>query len=193
MSQNKFTKKTPTQKRRARKLYIEGWDMKKIAEDLDVNLNTLTNWKKKYKWNRTFEKTEEELSEEETSQLIKEQMSISQKTQKEILYRLNEQSKVRETIKNIRNSFNKLVKEEKVTKKDVMTFTKAMNTAQSQLMGEQTLFKLMAHGLEIVRPKTNAQYNFMKQDNNNVVIKVNIPKGVREKLDEIQLSQRGEE
>lgn len=191
MSKGKTSEKS-SQREKARKLYVEGWNMKQIAKELGVSQNTIANWKKKHKWDKALEKSREEMSTEETSQLVNEQMEISKKTQKELLHRLNEQNKVRETIKNIRESFNKLVEEGKVTKKDVASFTKAMNTAQSQLMGEQTLFKLMAHGLEIVRPKTNAQYNFMKQDNsNNVEIKVNIPQEVREKLNEIQLYPRG--
>ena len=34
----------------------------------------------------------------------------------------------------------------------------------------QTVTMIMKHGLEVVRPKSIAQYNFMKQENNNIGI-----------------------
>lgn len=173
----------------ARDLYFEGYSLAKISKKLKVHRRTLTDWKKNFKWEEGKTKAAEKMSEDINTRIIEEQLNISQKAQTELLLRLEEQEKVRATIDNLRKAWDSLVQKGDVKKKDIQTFTRAMSLAQGQLLNEQTLFKIMVHGLEIIRPKTVAQYNFLRQDNNNnnLLVKVNIPTNVKEMLNELKI------
>lgn len=118
---------------KAIELYINNLSLEKIAENLNLSVSTIKEWKKKFDWDNIREKTIQKISEKQPdkySEIISQQMEIGLLAQKELL--------------------NRLKKEYPDIK-------------------ENDLINIMKHSLEVVRPKTVSQYNFMKQENNTII------------------------
>jgi len=108
---------------------------------------------------------------ENHQEIIDEQIRIVEKAQSSLLYMLDHQPQIRVELEKLKKGFSEMCEElhnkgEKPSKEDYNTFYEALRALYSQLMGPIPLIKVMEHGLNVIRPKTMAQYNFVKQETN---------------------------
>ena len=169
---------------KAFKLYIEGESVKTICRKLNVNKRQLTKWMTRHNWEKSREKALEKHKDVITDFIIDQQIEIVKSAQKELVDRLKRQEKARALKTRLEEHFNQLLSNGEISDGDLNAFNKAMAVVNRDMMNDTSLIKLMTHGLDIVRPKTINEMNFMKQDNNNLQILVNIPENVKEMLNE---------
>lgn len=159
-------------KQKALSLYLNSLSIEKISEQTKVNTATIKNWKKRYKWDEIKNKTIQKISDnspEKYSKIISDQIKIGDLAQKELIIRLERQEKNKEEIIKLQEYLNPyLIKEEKSDEdKEIIANTiEVLKGKYKELMGNYDLINIEKHSLEVVRPKTQTQFNFLKQDNN---------------------------
>lgn len=161
--------KTNTQKEKAKALYIDNYSILKISKEIGVAKTTVQKWIKKYDWKEAREKAINaavQKAPEKHTKIIESQIDIVTKAQTELLKKLDMQPKIRKQLDEVKQRWEELKKEKKPTKEEFANYLDCLRSIYSQLMNDYTLVKIMTHGLEVVRPKSLAQYNFMKQENN---------------------------
>ncbi len=136
--------KTKAQREKALALYINSVSIEKIAKKLEANPATIKRWKKRYDWNKV-KQTAIEKSIENAPQL---------------------HQKIVDDQIDITMSTNQLIK------RFLKSIKKYGSLGRDENQTLQILTKIMTHGLEVVRPKTVSQYNFMKQENLNFNIEL---------------------
>lgn len=160
-------------KERALALYIENNSTEKIAKQVGVTRKTIEQWSKKNNWydireeaiNKSIQKSPEKYSE-----VIDEQIKITLLAHKELLKKFKHQEVIKKEIDEIHDLWRDMNLEAKPTKEERLTYYDSLRALYSQLMGDLTLVKIMIHGLEVIRPKTMSQLNFMKQEINDVTM-----------------------
>lgn len=170
----------------ALKLYLVGTPMYKISTILKMDNKTVYAWEDKFEWKEKLQDAHNRLSDkviDKQEKIIEEQISITFKANKELLIRLDKQEETRNNIEKMRPRMIKLINEIKseqfkgnienrILKDELQNLLVIFKILQSELIQDKDLISIEKHGLDIIRPKSIVQNNFMKKETN---ISFNVP------------------
>jgi len=147
--------KSKATKEKALALYISGISISSISKVTKTGLRTIRTWKTKYDWQEAREKAIQkgvEKSPEIYASIIKEQVEITKLAHKELFEKLKHQPEIRKLLKDLDKRFGEIGK---LQKDEFLQYVSAMQELYKQLMYDQSLIKIMIHGLEVIRPKVS--------------------------------------
>ncbi|MCH7568481.1 MAG: hypothetical protein IIA87_03585 [Nanoarchaeota archaeon] len=147
-------------------MFLDGRSEINIGLELDITPLTIRKWKKKYDWYDLREKTEKKTNEKVSNKysdikerIIKDQIIIGDKANKELLKRLKEQEEINKQIEEYKKDWIKMNKEEKLTKDEIKQYWDTLNTLLQQKMQNKDLISVLKHTIDVIRPRTTITKN----------------------------------